>query len=77
MKATGIKALFIGIVVLALVLAVFIIAINIFLILIPIIIILGIIGYLYRKISPRKPAPSESKKRRAGKYVDVEYKVKE
>lgn len=81
MKATELKALIIGVMVLALVfaflIALFIIAFNIFLIMIPVMIVLIIIGYLFRKISPRKKQPYPEKKRPSGKYVDVEYKVKE
>ncbi len=73
-RIRGIRALLIGLIVLAFLIAIVVIVGSIFLLIIPALIVLGIITFIARKIIPRKGL---IKKKQPKKYIDAEFKVKE
>ncbi len=67
-RLRGFKALIIGVFIVAFLLALLFIALNIFLILIPVVLIIGLLAYLFHKLT--RPKRKELKA-----FVDVKYKV--
>ena len=72
-RIKGIRALLIGLIVLAFLIAIVVIVGSIFILIIPVLVVLGIIAFIIKKIIPRKkPKPTKEKE-----YIEAEFKVKE
>ena len=72
-RINGIRALLIGLIVLAFLIALVVVVGSIFLIIISVLITLGIITFIVRKIIPKKGL---AKKKQPKNYINSEFKVK-